>query len=86
MLTYGGSSALVYPVSIYSKWFRRVVTYAIPLAFVNYFPALAALGRTADAGWPTWLPWLSPLVCGLVLVVGRAAFGFGLSRYESTGS
>jgi ABC-2 type transport system permease protein len=86
MLTYGGSATLVYPVSIYSKWFRRVVTYAIPMAFVNYFPALAALGRTAEAGWPVWFPWLSPLVCGLVLVVARTAFGFGLSRYESTGS
>lgn len=86
MLTYGGSATLVYPVSIYSKWFRRVVTYAIPLAFVNYFPALAALGRTAEAGWPGWMPWLSPIVCCVVLLAGRAAFQFGLGRYESTGS
>ncbi len=52
MLTYGGSAALSYPVSAYSRWFRRVVTYATPLAFVNYFPAISALNRTSEAGRP----------------------------------
>ena len=50
ILTYGGSAALSYPVSIYTTWFRRVLTYGVPMAFVNYFPALAALGRTQDGG------------------------------------
>jgi ABC-2 type transport system permease protein len=86
MLTYGGSAALIYPVSIYSTWFRRAVTYAIPLAFVNYFPALAALGRTQSAGWPEWLPWISPLVCGSMAALGLAVFSLGLRRYESTGT
>jgi ABC-2 type transport system permease protein len=86
MLTYGGSAALVYPVSVYSRWFRRVLTYGVPLAFVNYFPALAALGRTGSEGWPVWLPWLSPLVCAAVLGLGMAAFSRGLRRYESTGT
>jgi ABC-2 type transport system permease protein len=86
MLTYGGSSALSYPVSIYAAWFRRVLTYGVPLAFVNYFPALAALGRTEAAGWPAWLPALSPFVCAGVLGLALAAFAAGLRRYESTGS
>jgi ABC-2 type transport system permease protein len=86
ILTYGGAAALTYPVSIYATWFRRVLTYGVPLAFVNYFPALAALGRTEAAGWPMFVPWLSPLVCALVLALGLAAFTRGLRRYESTGS
>ncbi len=86
VLTYGGSATLAYPVSIYARWFQRVIIFGIPLAFVNYFPALAALDRTAADGWPAFVPWLSPLVCGLVFVAGRAAFARGLSRYESTGS
>ena len=86
MLTYGGSAALTYPVSIYSTWFRRIVTYGVPLAFVNYFPALAALGRTTAAGWPAFMPWLSPLVCVVVLLVASRLFAYGLQRYESTGS
>jgi len=86
MLTYGGAAALTYPVSIYAKWFRRVVTYGIPLAFVNYFPALAALGKVGAEGWPAFLPWLSPFVCAGVLLLARACFLQGLRRYESTGS
>ena len=86
MLTYGGSAALSYPVSAYSRWFRRVVTYAIPLAFVNYFPALAALNRTREAGWATWVPALSPLACLAMLVVGFGLFHLGLRRYESMGT
>ncbi len=86
ILTYGGSAALSYPVSIYADWFRRAITWGVPLAFANYFPALAALGRTESAGWPAALPWLSPFMCLACLAAGLAAFARGLRRYESTGS
>jgi len=86
ILTYGGSAALSYPVSIYTTWFRRAITYGVPLAFVNYFPALAALGRTEAAGWPSAMPWLSPFVCAAALLLGMACFSRGLRRYESSGS
>ena len=86
ILTYGGSATLTYPVSIYATWFRRAITYGVPLAFVNYFPALAALGRTEAAGWPAFMPWLSPFVCLATLFVGMLAFSRALSSYESTGS
>jgi len=65
---------------------QNAITYGVPLAFVNYFPALAALGRTESAGWPSALPWLSPLACSAVLCAGFFAFGRGLRRYESAGS
>jgi ABC-2 type transport system permease protein len=82
VLTYGGAAAMTYPVSIYAPWFRRVLTYGVPLAFVNYFPALAALGRTEAAGWPAFVPWLSPLVCALVLALGVAAFARGEAHVQ----
>ena len=62
------------------------MTYGIPLAFVNYFPALAALHRTASAGWPLFMPYLAPIICGAMLWLARAAFDRGLMRYDSTGS
>ena len=86
MLTYGGAAALSYPISIYDAWFRRILTFGVPLAFVNYYPALAALGRTGQTGLEPFLPWLSPVVCGVVAVAGAAFFHRGLGRYESTGS
>jgi len=86
MLTYGGTAALSYPMSIYETWFRRVLTYGVPLAFVNYFPALAALGRTGRTGLAPYLPLLSPVVCSGMALLGAAFFHRGLGRYESTGS
>ena len=86
MLTYGGTAALSYPVSVYARWFRRAITYAIPLACVNYFPGLAALGRLESAGVPGFVPWISPVVCLGFMALGHVAFRRALGRYESTGS
>ena len=87
ILTYGGAAALTYPVSIYTTWFRRVLTYGVPLAFVNYFPALAALGRTRGRG----LAGLHAVAVAAGVrrgcsLFGMACFTRGLRRYESTGS
>ena len=32
------------------------------------------------------MPWLSPLVCAGVMLLGMACFARGLNRYESAGS
>ena len=86
MLTYGGTTALAFPLSIYATWFRRVLMFGVPMAFVNYFPALAALGRLGEAGWPAWVAWISPAVCLAMLIAGLLLYSAGLRRYESTGS
>ena len=43
-------------------------------------------GPFEESGFPQWVPWLSPLVCLTVLVLGYRFFNAGLRRYESTGS
>ena len=84
-VTYGGVETTQYPLSIYADGFRRFFTYVIPLAFLNYIPAVAILDRPHD-GIPRWLPWLSPgvgLGFGLLsLVIWRV----GVRHYRSTGS
>jgi ABC-2 type transport system permease protein len=86
MLTYGGTTLLTYPISIYTPGLRRALIYGVPLAFVNYFPALAALGRLGASGYAAHMPWLSPLACGAVLGLGLWAFRVGVRHYESSGS
>ena len=44
-LTYGGVETAQYPLSIYHPWFRRLFTFLIPLACINYFPVQIILGR-----------------------------------------
>jgi ABC-2 type transport system permease protein len=43
--TYGSNFSTSYPITIYGPWLRRALCFAVPAAFVAYFPALALLGR-----------------------------------------
>jgi ABC-2 type transport system permease protein len=87
VFTYGGVFAGQYPLSIYRGWFRRLFTFVIPLAAVNYFPALAILGRRDEAlGCPAWFGWVAPLAGILFLAVTLRVWRFGVAHYRSTGS
>ncbi len=79
-VTYGGTEAASYPLSIYRDWFRKFFTYVVPLACVNYFPALVLLGRGGAFGW------LSPLIGPAFLLVALPVWRFGVRHYRSTGS
>lgn len=84
--TYGGDALASYPMDIYQGWLRRFFTFVVPLAFVNYQPALYLLDRPDPLGLPAMARLLSPLA-GL-LMAGLAWYGWrlGIRRYQSTGS
>jgi len=84
--TYGGNQLTSYPIDIYAGWLRRLFAFVIPLAFVNYFPALYVLGRPDPLGAPAALRFASPLVAVTAALVARSAWGFGVRHYRSTGS
>ena len=76
-----------YPISIYSRGVRVVLSFVFPFAFMNYFPATYFLQKV-DVGLH-----LNPLVGLLTPVIGLAwffvAYGIwqlGLRRYQGTGS
>lgn len=75
-----------YPLTIYRPWFRRFFTFVIPLACVNYFPALAILGRPDPLGMPVFLQWIAPLIGVGFLVVTLQVWKIGVRHYRSTGS
>jgi ABC-2 type transport system permease protein len=86
MLTYGGVETSSYPISAYKKWFRNVFIFIIPLAFVNYFPALYLLGKPDPMGMPYFLSFLFPLASALIMFVAVKFWNFGVRHYTSTGS
>jgi ABC-2 type transport system permease protein len=76
-----------YPISIYQRGVRIALTFALPFAFMNYFPATYLLHKSEDGLH------LNPAVGLLTPVVGAvcvaAAYAFwrvGIDRYQGTGS
>ncbi len=86
VLTYGGTEMTSYPMHIYQDWMRRFFTFVIPLAFVNYYPALWLLGKSDPLGLPAWVAWLALPVCAAVLGASVVFWRFGVRHYTSTGS
>ncbi|WP_028647851.1 ABC transporter permease [Nocardiopsis sp. CNT312] len=85
-LTYGGQALTEYPLALYGRGIVRAVTFAVPLAFVSWQPALYLLDRPDPTGLPAALRWAAPAVAVLSCVLAAAAWRSGLRRYRSTGS
>jgi len=75
-----------YPVDIFGKTFRAIVTGIIPVAFMNYYPALMLLDKMERAGSVWWLSYMSPLVALLLVGIVSRVWRLGLMRYASSGS
>jgi ABC-2 type transport system permease protein len=86
VLTYGGVQAAQYPLNIYATWFRRLLTFGMPLACVAYYPVLAILRRPDPLGAPDWLLPIAPIAGFAFLALSFVAWRAGMARYTSTGS
>ena len=84
--TYGGQAFTEYPLHIFGVWFRRFMGYVIPLAFVNYLPALYVLGKADPTHTPTFLRFMSPVVAVLVCMLAGFVWRVSVRHYRSTGS
>jgi ABC-2 type transport system permease protein len=84
--TYGGNTLLQYPPGLFAKDLVRGVTFVVPLAFVNWLPALYVLGRPYPLDVPQWLAFLPPVVAAVCCRLAALAWRVGLRSYRSTGS
>ncbi|WUS97199.1 ABC transporter permease [Streptomyces sp. NBC_00708] len=84
--TYGGNTLLQYPPTIFAKDLVRGVTFVVPLAFVNWLPALYILGRDLPLGLPDGVAFLPPVVAAVCATGAGLAWRAGLRAYRSTGS
>ncbi|MBV8721981.1 MAG: ABC-2 family transporter protein, partial [Candidatus Eremiobacteraeota bacterium] len=76
-----------YPISIYTRGVRIVLTYVLPFAFMNYFPATFFLQKS-DSGMHLnpQVGLLTPAIGLAWLAVSYAFWRVGLRHYQGTGS
>lgn len=86
IFTYGGQFMTSYPMHIYEAWLRSLFTFVIPMAFINYYPALFLLGKPDPFGLPDWLPFLAPVIATVVFQGATVVWRVGVRHYQSTGS
>jgi ABC-2 type transport system permease protein len=84
--TYGGTTLLQYPPTVFAKELVRGVTFVLPLAFVNWLPALYVLGRPYPLDLPSWTAFAPPLAAVGCCALAGLAWRAGLRTYRSTGS
>lgn len=84
--TYGGATMLQYPPTIFARELVRGATFVVPLAFVNWIPALYVLGRDDPLGLPRWADFAPPAVAAVFCLVAGLIWRVGLRSYVSTGS
>jgi ABC-2 type transport system permease protein len=75
-----------YPVSIYGKAIQGFLTFIIPMAFINFYPARFFLQRTGDNLFNPVLQYGTPAVGIVFFFLAYRLWKIGVNRYESTGS
>lgn len=71
-----------FPIDIYHRTLRLLLTWIIPFACISYYPGLLLLGKP---GVNPWLGYSAPLATVAVVGVAAVVWRRGLARYQGTG-
>lgn len=73
-----------YPVNIYNKAIRFLLTWLLPFAFAGVIPASYFLEDKGDG--MSSLAWLTPVMGLVVFGLGLSLWNYGVKRYRGAGS
>lgn len=85
-LMYSFRNFIDYPISIYGKVLQALLTFVIPFAFINFYPAQYFLDRKGDTLFHPILQYGTPVVGIVLFLLAYKFWTIGVNRYESTGS
>ncbi|MFZ3076921.1 MAG: ABC-2 family transporter protein [Candidatus Aenigmatarchaeota archaeon] len=71
-----------YPLEIYNTFITFAVSFVVPFAFVNYYPAQLFVGK----GITPSFAYLTPVVAIITFAIAYNVWKLGLKNYQSTGS
>lgn len=75
-----------YPISIFHKAIQFLMTFVVPFAFVNYFPAQFLLRKDDMASYPAIFMYITPLVGLVMYLLAYAFWRFSIKYYKSSGN
>lgn len=84
--TYGSTVTTAYPITIFAPWVRDVFCFAVPSAFVAYFPVLALLDRPDPLGLPSFLRYAAPVVAVIAVGIAAVIWRQAVRHYQGAGS
>ena len=84
--TYGGNTITQYPLSVFPREVVTGLTLLLPLAFVNWYPALYVLDKDDPFGFPEWFQLASPVAAVILMTLALLVWRTGVRHYTSTGS
>ncbi|AKR38862.1 ABC-2 family transporter protein [Bacillus cereus] len=75
-----------FPVSIYSFWVQTILTFAIPVAFINYYPSFVFLGGTPSYPFSKFFMYLPPIVALILVIFSCFVWKKAINNYEGAGT
>ena len=69
-----------YPIDIYNKFIKILITVILPFAFVAYYPTMSYLGLNK------YMIYLSPIIVIVLWVIAIKLWNIALNKYRSTGN
>ncbi|RPJ06994.1 MAG: ABC transporter permease [Spirochaetaceae bacterium] len=86
MVIYGTRRFIDFPVTVYDRGIQMILTFAIPYAFVNFYPAVYFIGEGKEIPFSPLLAAASPMAGIIVFAAAILAWNIGIRRYQSTGT
>jgi len=80
------SDFINYPINIYPVIIQALLSFGLPYAFINFYPAQYIFGRDDVITFNNYLQFLALPVGIMVFAFGVCFWHWGLKRYQSTGS
>lgn len=75
-----------YPISIFGVPVQRVLTYAVPVAFIAFLPAGVILGHTDQLGVPSVVAFATPVIGLVLFTLAYRFWRHQLRHYQSVGN
>ncbi len=69
-----------YPLDIYNKFIKLLITAILPFAFVAYYPTMNYLGMNSK------MIYIAPIIMVILWIIAIKVWNMALSKYRSTGT